>query len=145
MVEYSLCGDGGEKLELDEGVFEGWSHPPCKDTRRRILRDSYRAIIAVDTRTKTIIGFSTIMSDGVLSAYIPLLEVVSEYRSRGICRRLVERAIEETKDLYMLDLCCDEELASFYTTFSMLPMVGMERRNYARQDGATPMRDVETD
>ena len=41
-------------------------------------------IIAIDENTNQVVGFVTAISDGVLSAYIPFLEVLPEYKSIGI-------------------------------------------------------------
>jgi hypothetical protein len=44
--------------------------------------------------------------------------------------------LERLKDLYMVDLLCDEELQSFYAKLGMKRAQGMFLRNYERQDGA---------
>jgi len=78
-------------------------------------------------------GFINAISDGVLSAYIPLLEVLPAYKNRGIGSELVKRMLEKIKDYYMIDLTCDPELQSFYKKFNMIPSNGMMLRNYNRQ------------
>ena len=120
--------------ELDaNGFFEGWLTSPGPDGLHQILRGSYRAFIALDTRTRSIVGFINCISDGVLTCFIPLLEVVPTYRKKGIARILVERMIEETKDFYMVDLICDEELMPFYDKFNFKRSNAMVRRNYKWQ------------
>ena len=57
---------------------------------------------------------STAISDGVISAYIPLLEVLPDFQGRGIGKELTGRLLEELDGLYMVDLSCDEELVPFY-------------------------------
>ena len=56
-----------------------------------------------------VVGFVTAASDGVLSAFIPLLEVLPAYRDRGIGAELVRRLLGQLDDLYMVDLCCDAD------------------------------------
>jgi len=50
----------------------------------------------------------------VLSAYIPLLEVLPEWQGRGIGTELMRRLLDRLRGLYMVDLCCDAELEPFY-------------------------------
>ena len=76
------------------------------------------------------------LSDGVLMAYIPLLEVLPEYQGQGIGRTLVERMLARLGNLYAVDLLCDPELQPFYAQAGMRPATGMLLRNYARQAGA---------
>ena len=78
-----------------------------------------------------VVGFITAISDGVLSAFIPLLEVLPEYQGRGIGSELVKRMLRELEDFYMVDLVCDPELESFYARFELilLTSMGMRRRH----------------
>lgn len=135
MIQYRLYDELDDTIEIAEGFFDGWPSPPSKEIHRRIMANSYRTIVAVDEEKRLLVGFITIISDGVLSAYIPLLEVVKEYRSKGIGKKLVERAIEETKDLYMIDLSCDDNVVSFYDQFNMFKSNAMFLRNFENQSG----------
>ena len=76
------------------------------------------------------------VSDGVLAAYIPLLEVLPGYQDHGIGSELVRRMLETLSGLYMVDLLCDAELQPFYTRFGMRPATGMFVRNYSAQSGS---------
>lgn len=118
-----------DAVELGEGFFQGWPNPPGWETHRQILRSSYRAIVAIDEDAGKIVGFINAVSDGVLSAYIPLLEVLPEYRGQGIGSELVRRMLAELSDLYMVDLLCDEELVPFYEKLGMFRARGMMKRN----------------
>ncbi|WFF73712.1 GNAT family N-acetyltransferase [Proteiniclasticum sp. QWL-01] len=129
MIEYRVYTKELNGWDLDEGFFEGWPAHPDQAVHRSILKDSFKSIVALDTDRKKIVGFINIISDGILSAYIPLLEVVPRYRNRGIGRKLAELALEETKDFYMVDLCCDETMTAFYEKFGMVPVRGMILRN----------------
>ena len=51
-----------------------------QDPIRIVLRD----FVVAQVPSAQVVGFVTATSDGVLSAYIPFLEVVPAYRSRGI-------------------------------------------------------------
>jgi ribosomal protein S18 acetylase RimI-like enzyme len=95
------------------GFFEGWQNPPNPEKRLKVLENSTHVIIAVDDTSGKIIGFINAISDKTLSAYVPLLEVLPEYRDRGIGSELVKRMITQLEDLYMIDICCDEEMAAF--------------------------------
>lgn len=120
-------------VPLADGFFDGWPNQPDAATHRRILSDSYLAYVAVaDGR---IIGFLNVISDGVLTAYIPLLEVVAPYRGRGIGSRLVSLALAALDDFYMVDLLCDPAVQDFYAKAGLSRAAGMCRRNYARQGG----------
>ncbi|AFZ66415.1 GNAT family N-acetyltransferase [Deinococcus peraridilitoris] len=116
-----------------QGFFVGWPRPPAPETFLRLLQGSYRVILAVDG--KRVVGFIQAISDGVLSAYIPLLEVLPEYQGRGVGSELVRRMLEELSDLYMVDVMCDPETQPFYARLGMQRAVGLIVRNYDRQSG----------
>ncbi|WP_432749901.1 GNAT family N-acetyltransferase [Paenibacillus amylolyticus] len=100
-----------------------------------MLEKSYAIELAVDEDTGKVVGFIQAISDGVLSAYIPLLEVVPEYKGRGIGTALVQRIFERLRDLYMIDLLCDPELQTFYEKQGMSKASGMVIRHYQNQSG----------
>ena len=60
------------------------------------------------------VGIVSAVGDGVLAAYIPMLEVLPDYQGRGIGSELVRRLLERLRDRYMVDLVCDEDLVPFY-------------------------------
>jgi len=113
--------------------FVGWPNPPSVSAHMRILSGSYKVWLAVDTDANKVAGFITAISDGVLSAYIPLLEVLPEYQGIGIGSELVKRMLDSLKDLYMIDILCDEDLQKYYGRFGMRNATGVMVRNYARQ------------
>ncbi|GAA5514983.1 hypothetical protein Dcar01_03747 [Deinococcus carri] len=61
------------------GFFEGWPNPPAPATLHRLLSRSYRISLAVEEDGQ-VVGFAQAISDGVLSAFIPLLEVHASRR-----------------------------------------------------------------
>ena len=102
----------------------------------RILKGSHTVVLAIDDDESRVVGFVTVVSDGVLAAYIPLLEVLPEYRRRGIGGELVRRAMESLDGLYMVDLVCDPDMERFSSRFGMKPAHAMAIRRYERQSGA---------
>lgn len=58
------------------GFFVGWPTAPSPEQHLAVLRGSYRAVVAIDEATDEIVGFITMISDGVLTAFIPWLEVL---------------------------------------------------------------------
>ena len=81
-------------------------------------------------------GFATAITDGVLCASIPLLEVLPAHRGQGVGTRLVERLTTRLDDLYAIDLVCDENAAEFYEALGFRRGVAMSVRRYDRQAGA---------
>jgi GNAT superfamily N-acetyltransferase len=75
-----------------------------------------------------VIGFVTVLSDGVLMASVPLLEVLPEHQGRGIGRTLMEVAISKVGELYQLQLCCDDDVRPFYERLGFQRVNGMVRR-----------------
>lgn len=121
--------------EMLEGFFVDWPNPPSPKTHLAMLNKSSKVIIAIDDNTNQVVGFITAISDGVLSAYIPFLEVLPEYKNKGIGKELVSRMLKELADIYMIDLCCDDDLVPYYDKFGMTKTNGMVLRNYKMQSG----------
>lgn len=101
-----------------------------------MLEQSYAVELAIDEETGNVVGFIQAISDGVLSAYIPLLEVLPEYQGKGIGTDLIKRMFNRLGDLYMIDLLCDNELQEFYEKQGMQKASGMVIRHYQNQAGA---------
>lgn len=134
MITYT---DSLEHITADKlaGFFVGWPNPPSPETHLKLLQNSSKLVLAMDETTGKAAGFITAISDGVLSAYIPLLEVLPAYQGRGIGQELTRRMIEKLNGIYMIDLLCDPELQGFYQKFGMRPAGGMLLRNYEKQSG----------
>jgi ribosomal protein S18 acetylase RimI-like enzyme len=118
------------------GFFVGWPEPPSPQTHLALLQNSAHVVLALDDETGHVVGFVTAISDGVLAAYIPLLEVLPAYQGQGMGQELMRRVLEELSQLYAVDLVCDPELEPFYARLGMRRAVAMTVRNYARQSGA---------
>ena len=134
MIRYQNTLEGVTADQL-QGFFVGWPNPPSPATHLRLLEGSQHVILARDETAGTVVGFITALSDGVLSAYIPHLEVLPPYQGQGIGSELVRQMLEHLRQLYMVDLICDPELQPFYARLGMHPWTGMVARNYDRQSG----------
>lgn len=123
--------------EMVSGFFKpsGWKDYPSSDKFLLLLSNSEYKILAIDDGKNIVVGFINALSDKVLSAYIPLLEVLPEYQNKGIGSELVRRMMNELKDYYMIDLLCDDDLEGFYGRFGMIKYSAMMKRNYDKQKG----------
>ncbi len=117
------------------GFFVDWPNPPNLETHLNVLKQSSHIVLALDQQTNQVVGFITAISDGILSAYIPLLEVLPSHQHQGIGQELVKRMLTQLSEFYMIDLCCDEDLAPFYEKHAMRKGTGMHVRNYSMQAG----------
>jgi len=126
-IEYTTALEGVEPAHL-HGFFEGWPNPPSPERHLEILEGSYCVVLAREAGSPQVIGFTNALSDGHLSAFIPLLEVLPAHRGQGIGTELVRRLLDELGDLYSVDLVCDEELRPFYARFGMQPLPAMALR-----------------
>ncbi|WP_235910241.1 GNAT family N-acetyltransferase [Deinococcus kurensis] len=118
------------------GFFVDWPNPPTPETFLRLLRGSYRVVLAV--HDGQVIGFVQAISDGVLTAYIPLLEVRPAWQGRGVGCALMARMQDELRHLYAVDLGCDDDLVPFYERLGMRRGNLMVTRTHARQNGSQP-------
>lgn len=134
VITYTDSLDG---ITLDHlrGFFAGWPEAPAPETHLRLLRGSSHILLALDPAAGRVVGFITAVSDGVLAASIPLLEVLPEYQGQGIGSELVRRMLDTLRGLYMVDLVCDEGLKPFYERFGMMSYHAMIKRDYSRQSG----------
>lgn len=132
MITYT---DSLESVTADKltGFFVGWPKPPSPRIHLRILKNSHRTIIALDTEFDRVVGFINAISDGSMAAYIPLLEVLPEYQGQGIGTELLRRILDTYKDLYMIDLMTDADKETFYTRLGMRRGFAMMIRNFDRQ------------
>jgi len=117
-----------------EGFFLGWPNPPSLARRLDILRGSRHVWIAREG--EEVVGFVTALDDGVLCAFIPLLEVRPDRQGRGIGTELLCRMQETLADRYAVDAVCDEELVPFYERLGFRAMRAVSLRNYDRQSAA---------
>jgi GNAT superfamily N-acetyltransferase len=133
MLSYSTSLTGVTADHLRGGFFEGWPNPPTPETHLRMLRAASHVVLARDG--ERVVGFINALSDGVLAAYIPLLEVLPAWRGQGIGAELVRRMLAELSPIYMIDLLCDAALVPYYERLGLKPVRGMVMRNYESQSG----------
>lgn len=106
------------------GFFVGWPRPPAD--RPAVLRGATHVVLAMDGGR--LVGFVTALSDGVLMAYLPLLEVLPQYQRSGIGTELVRRVLVEIGDIYGVDVCCDDDVVPYYERFGFQRVNGMVLR-----------------
>ena len=133
MIRYADTLKNVSADDLRGGFFEGWPDPPSPETHLRLLDNSDHVVLALDG--SNVVGFVTAISDGVLCAHVPLLEVLPDCRGWGIGRQLMRRMLAKFDDLYMVDLICDPDAKPFYTPLGMSPATGMTVRRYENQSG----------
>ena len=132
--------DEAESVSAEQlsGFFVGWPNHPDPEAHLEILHGSHAVWLAFDN--DRCVGFINALSDGVFYAYIPLLEVLPDYRGKGIGKELVTRMLESLSDMYAIDIVCDESVASFYDKLGLSRCVGMVKRNYENQGTANRAR-----
>lgn len=126
-IEYRTTA-AGLRVDQVDGFFVGWTARPAATTLLAHLAGSYRCAIAIDTGGDRAIGFASAISDGVLVAFVPLLEVLPGWHGRGIGTELLRVLFDQLADLYAIDLSCDAELQSFYERFGFAAATAMVKR-----------------
>ena len=129
MIEYT---DSVEEITTKMLIrfFEGWKKPHTPEEHLKILHNSDHIVLAIDREKNRVVGFITALTDDIQSAFIPLLEVLPDYRRQGIGSELVSRMLRKLEGIAAIDLTCDPDVQKFYSKFGMLPSVGMSIRHY---------------
>lgn len=135
MIHYIDSLDQIQADQLTGGFFVGWPNPPTPETHLKLLQGSYKVWLALDE--DKVIGFVQAISDGVLTAFIPLLEVLPEYQGQSIGKTLMEKMLDSLSHLYSIDLMCDADLQPYYARLGMRSGTGMMTRNYDNQSGSS--------
>lgn len=135
MISYSTSIESVTPDQLSGPFFVGWPNPPDPATHLRILQGSDHVVLAIHEPDEQIVGFITAITDGVLTAHIPLLEVVEEHRGRGIGSELVQRLLGVLEGFYAVDAVIDVELQPFYGHLGMSPANAVALRRYRHQAG----------
>jgi ribosomal protein S18 acetylase RimI-like enzyme len=111
------------------GFFVGWPAAPTPAQHLAVLRGSHKAVLARLPDSPRVVGFVHMISDGVLTAFIPWLEVLPEHQGRGVGTTLMRRVLDGTDHLYSIDLLCDAPLQSYYEGLGMTRVPGMAMRH----------------
>jgi ribosomal protein S18 acetylase RimI-like enzyme len=129
MIKYT---DSVDNITADKlnGFFVGWKTPHTPQEHLKILKRSDHVLLAIDTGADRVVGFITALTDGIQSAFIPLLEVLPKYQKQGIGSALVSGMLKRLKGVQAIDLTCNPDMQDFYSKFGMIPSVGMIIRNY---------------
>jgi ribosomal protein S18 acetylase RimI-like enzyme len=115
------------------GFFVGWLNHPDPGTHLKILKNSYAVWLAFNG--SQCVGFINALSDGLFYSFIPLLEVLPDYKGHGIGTELLKLMLETLENMYAIDIVCDESVAPFYEAKEFGRCVGMVKRNYEKQNG----------
>jgi GNAT superfamily N-acetyltransferase len=112
------------RADMLHGFFAGWPQRPSPEQHLAVLLGSHRSVVALDDVCDRVVGFVNMLSDGMLTAFIPWLEVLPPYQGNGIGTELTRRILESAENLYSVDLLCDPSLVPFYARFGMSGATG---------------------
>ncbi|WP_434726037.1 GNAT family N-acetyltransferase [Trueperella pyogenes] len=118
---------GAASPEQISGFFVGWPSPPTAEKLVDVMDSSFRRVWAFDG--ERVVGYVNAISDGVLAAFIPWLEVHPDYRGQGIGTELMKHIVAQLGGVYSIDLVCDGELTKYYERLGFMPLAGMGMRN----------------
>jgi GNAT superfamily N-acetyltransferase len=127
--------DGITAQQLAGGFFEHWPSHPDEATHLQMLEGSMAVSLAIDEESGDVVGFATAVGDGVLTAHVPLLEVLPSHRGHGIGSKLVDALVDAVSPCYMIDVACDDDVVPFYERFGFTRTNAMIRRDYSSQSG----------
>src|SRR5258708_36339030 len=86
--------------DMLRGFFVGWPKRPSARQHLALLRGSYRSVVAVVEAAQRVVGFVNMLSDGLLTAFIPWLEILAGHQGRGIGTALVRPMLAGTGRFY---------------------------------------------
>jgi GNAT superfamily N-acetyltransferase len=132
-VTYQSTLDGVSADDL-EGFFEGWPSPSSSRTLLGVIHGSDYVVVARAGGSQ-VVGLIAAITDGVLTAFVTLLEVLPGHRNHGIGSELVGRVRDHSAELYGIDVLCDAELVPFYERLGFRPAAAASIRRYDRQAG----------
>lgn len=125
MIEYRT-DVGAVAAHQIEGFFVGWPTPPSPERLVEVMDSSYKRVWALDG--DRVVGYINAISDGVLTAFIPWLEVHPDHQNQGVGSELVRRLVEQLDGMYSIDLCCDEHLVGYYERLGFFASTAMGMR-----------------
>lgn len=133
-VRYQTGIDGIVAGDLAGGFFVGWPMPPSPELHLAMLRGSEAVVLAIDDAVGAgapgrVVGYVQAIGDGVLSAFIPNLEVLPDWQGQGIGSELVRQVLDVLGPRYSVDLVCDDDLVPFYERLGLSRYTAMIRRD----------------
>jgi GNAT superfamily N-acetyltransferase len=133
-IRYVTALEGIVPDDLAGGFFVGWPTPPTPAVHLAMLQGSEAIVLAIDDGVPPgtpgrVVGFINAIGDGVLSAFVPLLEVLPAWQGQGIGSELVRRLLDTLGPRYMVDLVCDDDLVPFYERLGLSRLTAMSRRD----------------
>ncbi len=131
-----LTEPGAVEASQVEGLFLGWPTPPSAEKLIAVMDGSYQRVWALEG--DRVVGYVNAISDGVLNAFIPWLEVRPDHQGAGLGTELLRRMVTQLDGMYAIDLCCDPELVPYYEQRGFWPLAGAGMRNPAVLQGARP-------
>lgn len=126
MITYRT-GVGSVAPNQVSGFFVGWPVPPSVEKLIEVMDSSYRRVWALEG--ERVVGYINAISDGVLTAFIPWLEVHPDYQGQGVGTELVNRLVAQLEGMYSIDLACDEDLIGYYERLGFFSFTAMGKRN----------------
>lgn len=118
---------GAVSPEQIDGFFVGWPTPPSPEQLIAVMDGSYARVWAL--HGDRVVGYVNAISDGVLNAFIPWLEVHVDHQGRGLGTELMRRIVEQLDGMYAIDVCCDEDVLPFYAKQGFWTFSGAGLRN----------------
>lgn len=126
MIEYKIS-DRIISNELNY-FFQDWKSPPSLEIKGKLLNGADLIITARENGK--LIGFLTAISDGVMHAFITLVEVLKIYQGKGVGTHLMKLAVSHFKGYYDIVLITDPDKRKFYKKFGFNEIYGMHIRNF---------------
>ncbi len=134
MVTYSDLTDGLEASQL-RGFYEDW---PLVDAEHHLRLLKSAPYVVVARFEQEIVGFGVAVTDGVLSAHIPFLEVRPDFRGQGIGREIARLLLMKI-DLPQISVAGGTELREFFVEMGFSAKTMMIRR---RDEGRATEADA---
>jgi predicted N-acetyltransferase YhbS len=115
-VRYEPFGREHLGAILDLCRAQGWPSLPSDPTRagRALTAPGVTTVVAVDA--DAVVGFATVLSDGVLDAYLSALLVAEAHRGDGIGAGLLDTAYRRS-GATRVDLLAGDGTEPFYARF----------------------------
>src|SRR5512136_202553 len=93
-----------------------WKDSYEKSGINQLIKGSFCFAVVIDKKTKKAIGMGRILSDGVSDGYIQDLVILSEYRKKGIGKKLTKSLIDycKSKGITWIALVSEPNQENFY-------------------------------